>query len=148
MQDDTNQPSNQYQNPVDGQTYVAKGGWQDYQPQNPQPADPAQKVALDHIRLLTDQDTVSANLSTEQLSGYIKEVTAAIVSATNDITTPFQLMLQFELKPAEKVGLQIANQGDVNDNTLQKVYDNCLALGAPQPTSQAVAFQAMFKVNN
>lgn len=148
MQDDTNQTDNQYQNPVDGKTYVANGGWRDHQPQNPQPADPNAKVKLGGIRLLTDEATVAANLSSEDLSNYIKAVVTALEPATLEAQTPFQVMLQFELKPAEKVIIQIASQGEVGDDILQKVYDAALTVPAPQPATQPVTCQATISFNS
>lgn len=143
MQDD----NTQYQNPIDGKTYTANGGWQNYSPQNPQPADPNAKVKLEGVRLLNDQDTIAANLSTEDLSSYVKAVTTALEPVALEAKTPFQVMLQFELKPSEKATIQIASQGEVTDEILQKVYDASLSVTAPQPSAQPVSFQATVSVN-
>lgn len=146
MQDDTTQQNNQYQNPVDGKTYVADNGWKDYSPQNPQPANLDAKAVLEGVRLLTDQQTIAANLSSEQLGDYVKAVTASIEPVAQEVTTPFQVMLQFELKPNEKATIQIASQGEVGDDTLQKVYNASLSVEAPQPTQQPITFQATFSI--
>ena len=148
MQDDNTQDNSQYQNPVDGKTYVTNGQWQDYQPQNPQPVAQDSKVVLDHVRLLTDQNTVAANLSTEQLSQYIKDVTAAVTGATEETSAPFQLMLQFELSPSDTPKLQLADRGGADNTVLRKVYDAALAVTAPSPSAQALSFQVMFNVNS
>jgi hypothetical protein len=146
MQDDTTQQSNQYQNPVDGKTYVADDGWKDYSPQNPQPVNPDAKVILEGVRLLTDQQTIAANLSSEQLGDYVKAVTASIEPVVQEAATSFQVMMQFELKPNEKVVIQIASQGEVGDDTLQKVYNASLSVEAPQPTQQPISFQATYTI--
>jgi hypothetical protein len=148
MQDDSTQNNSQYQNPVDGKTYATNGQWQDYQPQNPQPVSQDSKVVLDNVRLLTDQTTVAANLSTEQLSQYIKDVTAAVTGATEGTSAPFQLILQLELSPSDTPKLQLADQGGADNTVLQKVYDATLAVTAPSPSAQALSFQVMFNVNS
>lgn len=147
MQDDTSQSSKQYQNPVDGKTYTANGGWQDYSPQNPQPAGPNARVKLGDVRLLTDQTTIAANISSEDLSNYIKAVVSALEPVAEETQTPFQVMLQFELKPAEKVSIQIASQGEVGNEILQKIYDTSLNVAAPQPSAQPIIFQATISIN-
>lgn len=147
MQDDNTQDNNQYLNPIDGKTYVTNGQWQDYQPQNPQPVAQDSKVVLDHVRLLTDQNTMSANLSTERLSQYIKDVATAVTEAVGETLTPFQIMLQFELSPSDTPKLQLADQGGADNSVLQKVYDATLAVTAPSPSAQALSFQVMFNVN-
>lgn len=146
MQDDTAQQSNQYQNPVDGKTYVADGGWKDYEPQNPQSANPDAKVILEGIRLLTDQQVIAANLTSEKLGDYVKAMTAAIEPVVQEAATPFQVMMQFKLKPNEKATVQIASQGEVGDDILQKVYDASVGVEAPQPTQQPVTFQATYSI--
>lgn len=147
MQDDTKQSNDQYYNPVDGKTYIAEDGWHDYSPQNPQPTDPNTRVKLDNVRLLTDQTTIAANVDIGDLSNYIKAIVTVLNSATSEAQTPFQLILQFELKPHETVYVQIASQGEVSDDILQKVYDAILSVESPQPRQQSIAFQSTISVN-
>ncbi len=148
MQDDSTQDSSQYHNPVDGKTYVTNGQWQYYQPQNPQPIAQDSVVVLDQVRLLTDQNTVAANLSTEQLSQYIKDITTAVTGVAGETLTPYQLMIQFELSPSDTPKLQLAYQGGADNTVLQKVYDATLNVAAPSPMTQVLSFQVMFKVNS
>jgi hypothetical protein len=110
-------------------------------------SDTASNARLDHVKLLTDENTMAANLASSQLSQYIKEVTNSIAAVTQAANTKFQLMLQFELSPSEPPKLELANKGEVDNEVLQQVHDRVVAIQAPKPSSQAVVFQAEFSIN-
>lgn len=146
MHGDITQPIDQNQaasNPAGPDDQIK---WQEYQPQVSQSAMPTGKVALDHVKLLVSQDIASENLSPEQFSDYLGKIGIAVEHALSDTTTPFQLMLQFELRPTGDIRLQIANQGDTSRDILQKIYDSCPTLAAPRPSSQPIAFQVIYKI--
>ena len=148
MQDDNQQPldDQQYHNPVDGQTYVTDGTWQTHNPASPAP-EPTGPVKLEGVRLLADEQTIAASVSTEALSQYIKSISGAVEAVAKDSPTAFELLLQFELTAEKPVSVQISNQGEVPQELLQKIYEALNTLQAPAVTGNSVPFQAHYKIN-
>ncbi len=136
----------QYHNPVDGQVYVTDGTWQTYSPASPVP-EPTGPVKLEGVRLLADEQTIAASVSTEALSQYIKSISEAVETAAKDSPTAFELLLQFELAADKPVFVQISNQGEVSQELLQKIYEALTALQAPAVSGNPVPFQAHYKIN-
>lgn len=79
MQDDSPQPQDDqhYHNPLDDQINVTDGTWQTHTPASPAP-EPIGTVKLESVRLLNDEPTFAASVSSEALSQYIKSATAAV----------------------------------------------------------------------
>lgn len=148
MQDDNQQSQDdqQYHNPVDGQTYVTDGKWQTHNPASPVP-EPTGSVKLEGVRLLADEQTIAASVSTETLSQYIKSISEAVESVAKEALTAFELLLQFELVADKPVSIQMSNQSEVSQELLQKIYEALNAIHAPAVSGNPVPFQAHYKIN-
>lgn len=110
--------------------------------------EPTESVKLEGVRLLADEQSIAASLSTEALSEYIKSVSEAIETIVKDSPTTFELLLQFELATGKPVTVQISNQGEVSQELLQKINDALLALQTPAISGDPVPFQVHYKVNS
>ena len=63
--------SEMYQNPVDGKTYVAPGGWKSYQPTQGISPQENKKVIVAGIRLLSAQNDFEERSSVVELAAYL-----------------------------------------------------------------------------
>jgi len=132
-----------YQNPVDGKTYVAPGGWNTYKPQRR--AKPiVGRVSLAGIRLLQSQAEIGARASPEDLSDFITRAHQAASEVFASYDKPATLLVQFTCRP-NTCSAQIASQGDPPRDLLQAFYDRLTRL-QPLKASGEVKFQFTLKV--
>jgi hypothetical protein len=132
-----------YQNPADKKAYTAPGGWKTYSPEEPvQPS--AEKVALDHVRLLQNQEEIAARTTVEELTSFTKLAEAAASEVFFQYEKPASLLVQFTCTPGKHV-VEIASEGEPPQDLLQAYYDKLIKM-KPLRVSGEVKFQLMLKV--
>jgi len=134
---------NEYQNPVDGKTYAAPGGWNTYQPAGGvKPT--VEKVSLEGVRLLQSQDEVGSRTTAPELAAFIDLAHKAAAEVFAAYTQPTVLMVQFTCVPG-KCPARIAYQGEPPPQLLQAYSDRLTQL-QPLRVSGEVKFQFILKV--
>jgi len=136
-------PSERYENPVDGRTYIAPGGWQAYQPKGGRT--PAQgKIRLDNVRLLSSQSEFGSNVGNEALIEYIRliEKQAAEVFGQSKAGV---VLIQVNSAP-EHQEIQLAFQGDVDELLIARFHDRLVKLGPLKVKNSPVAFQVQISI--
>ena len=132
-----------YDNPVDHKAYTAPGGWKSYAPDTP--ASPStEKVDLENVRLLQDQEEMAARTSVPDLVAFIKLAQAAASGVFARYDKAASLLVQFTCTPGKHV-VQIASQGEPPQQLLGAYYDKLAAL-EPLKVSGEVKFQFLLKV--
>lgn len=149
MQDDNQQSQDdqQYQNPLDGQTYTTDGIWQTHTPTTPAP-EPTGQVKLEGVQLLVDEQTLAASISPQALSQYIKHISIAVEAAVKESSESFELLAQFELTANIPVSIRMGNKGEATQELLQKIYEALITLPTPAVSGEPVKFQTHYKVNS
>ena len=138
-------PSERYDNPVDGRSYVAPGGWQTYKPQG-ESAQPAaqQKVRLDGVRLLSSQSEFSSSVGVQALASYIRQIenqaAGIFVSSKGGV-----VLVQVNSAP-ESQHIKLASQGEIEQALMQKFYDALMKMERLEVRNKAVAFQVQIAV--
>src|SRR5215813_1217570 len=112
-----------YDNPVDGKTYVAPGGWKLYHPDSPAQTQPdTNKVSIHRLRLLTAQKDAAARTKVEELAQFTKKVEHQAQTLLTKSDRAFELLVQFKCTPSGHE-VQMSHQGEVNQRLLQDFYD-------------------------
>lgn len=132
-----------YHNPVDQKAYTAPGGWRSYSPDTPaQPS--TQKVDLENVRLLQDQNEMAARTSVPDLAAFIQRAQAAAAAVFARYDKAAALLVQFTCTPGKHV-VQIASQGKPPQELMEAYYDKLAAL-EPLKVSGEVKFQFLLNV--
>ena len=133
----------QYDNPVDGRSYVTEGEFKTYTPEKPRDTT-WQKVVTNSIHLLTGEPDLKKRVRVEDLASFIKsaETKAYPILAKNQ--TPALILLQFDSQPNEH-DVKIASQGNPQESILQELYDAMKEL-TPLRTTGEVMFQVEIHV--
>jgi len=135
--------SERYDNPVDGRTYVAPGGWQTYKPQGgPRPAQG--KIRLDHVRLLSSQSELGSNVGEEALVQYIKQIEKQAAEVFENSKAGV-VLVQVNSAP-EHQEIQLAFQGEIDESLIATFYDRLVNLGPLKVKNRAVAFLLQLSV--
>ncbi len=135
-----------YDNPVDKKTYVAPGGWKEYQPNVPRMAEESARIHNNGVRLLTAQNEIAERTSVESLAAFIKRAETSAQTALVDVTEKATIVAQFACSPGTHQ-VQLAHQGNVTQNQLQSFYDSLLTVEPMPVTSGEVSFQLTIQVD-
>jgi hypothetical protein len=138
-------PSERYDNPVDGRTYVAPGGWQTYKPQGgaAQPA-AQQKTRLAGVRLLSSQSDFESSVGTQALATYIRQIekhAAGIFGSSKSGT----VLVQINSAPQSQ-DVKLASQGEIDRVLMQKFYDALMKMERLNVRNKPVAFQVQIAI--
>ena len=129
---------NSYNNPVDGKTYSAEGGWRTYQPESPL-LKKLEKVSLGNVRLLQGEETVGSRTTPNALAAFVQSAVKAGAAVFADQPSPAQILVQFSCLPGKHT-VQLAYDGSISSAQLQHFYDALVAL-TPLQVSDEVLFQ-------
>ena len=138
-----------YQNPVDGRTYVAQGGWQTYPPRGAAPAaetaTTARAVRLAGVRLLQAEAEMDARIEVKAFAQYTRDLETALDGAIGADPGPaFDVLVQVELTPSARPRIQMTVQppeAPVDASTLA----TRLAAVAPPEVTGPVRFIAGYR---
>jgi hypothetical protein len=128
-----------YRNPVDGETYVAPGGWHRYQPSGGTPPTTGEKVSLASVRLLQSQEEIGSRTSVKELAAFVRSAHAAAAEVFASYGKPAVLLVQFTCTPGA-CPASLASQGDPPRELLQTYYSRLKAL-PPLAVTGEVKFQ-------
>ena len=134
-----------YLNPVDGKAYVSQSGWKNYKPTNPRPRDPAQKVNLENVVLLTPEPLITDRTTTAELIVFMQEAEKLAVQSFSESGKPFRVMAQFKCEPAGH-SVRLAYQGEVTEELLQAYYTALIAIKRMPVKHDDVSFQMELSV--
>ncbi|MEM7372153.1 MAG: hypothetical protein AAF587_26280 [Bacteroidota bacterium] len=136
------------------QTYSFEMTWREagetvqYQPKG----EMAEKapIHVDHIHLLTDEETVEKNLDLNNLSDLIYTLEHAIITSLEAYPeVSGRLRLSITLHPDKEVELDLASEGfEQADDCLQAVYDALLQIEAFPSKTDPIPFQVIVNVRN
>ncbi|TMP30760.1 hypothetical protein [Pseudoalteromonas rubra] len=102
-------------------------------------------VIVKSIELLTHESVIGKNLTIKTLSGFIKELEAAV---KNSYKSPAQgeLLLQIEIKSSERFATTLKYQGNFPSEFLQKIYDNVAQISSINTKKENVKFQIHYVI--
>jgi hypothetical protein len=139
--------SENFQNPVDGKSYLAQGGWRDYHPQaDAERSTPEEKVSVDHCRLLTAQNDFAARVTVEDFGEFSKRVTRQVEIFLGQSDKTFELLVQFKCKRSGHE-VQMAHRGEADQGLLQRLYDSLITIETLRVKEDDVSFQIHFKIS-
>jgi hypothetical protein len=116
-----------YFDPVGNQTLVAPGGWRRYEPDNPKPRDPNEKVRVDQVRLITPEMEIFARTTVDDLAAFIKEAERLSKAPLGKSKTGFQLVLQLSCRP-DGFEPRIACMGEAPLEVIEEYYQALFAM--------------------
>lgn len=139
--------SHAYENPIDGKTYVADGGWQSHPPDSNSKSDALQKkVVVDHVRLLTAEAQIADRTTVEQLARFIKQLEERAISVLDKCDRACELLLQIRCLPEGHDVLAIKNQGEVPRELTEELTGALKQIEMLPVSKQEVLFQMALKV--
>jgi len=139
----TDDDDEKYKNPLDGKTYV--GGWRTYEPKMRRPEDPARKIILEEVRLLTSQAHITQRTTTVELIAFLQQAERLADESLGNSGRSFRVMVQFTCEPAGHT-IRLAHHGDATEALLTTYYA-ALVAAKPLAVSHAdVCFQLEFSV--
>ncbi|MBI2363319.1 MAG: hypothetical protein HYV15_08070 [Elusimicrobia bacterium] len=134
-----------FQNPVDGKTYSAKGGWATVLPERPAGRAPDPVAELERIVLLTGPEEAEGALSSGELAAYAKDLEVAVrMHFKRQAPGPgAELVVQLELAPGAAPAIRA--RGDALAERLPGLCELAAVVPAP-PAQGPLAFQLEFTV--
>ena len=126
MTDDRPSSDEVFQNPVDGRTYVAPGGWSEHSPDEGRTPERAGGITLGSVTLLAAEAEIERQTSTEDLGAFIQEVVRLAEEPLCNSGKPFQVMVQFTCRP-DGHEVEIAFHGEAPQERLQQYFDALVA---------------------
>lgn len=134
-----------YDNPVDGRTYTAPGGWNEYRPGTGTKVDaPQGKVRTQHVRLLNAQSDYEGNVSVPAMAELIKRVEreagAAFANAPKG-----SVLVQINCAPGSQT-VKLGSQGNIDRALMQAFYDRLVKLERLPVKDKEVAFQVLITI--
>jgi hypothetical protein len=110
-----------YRNPVDGKTYVARSSWKNYEPKTRRPDDPARKVNLEQVVLLTPQPRITERTTTVELIAFLREAEKLADQSFGTSGKSFRVMAQFKCEPGGHA-VKLTHQGEATQELLDHYY--------------------------
>jgi hypothetical protein len=135
-----------YHNPVDGKTYVAEGGWRQHEPRKQNEALTSGPVALKEVRFLSSDQDFGANVSTESLARFIRDVHSRVQTHLGSCTRPAELLVQYTLHPEERPQVSMAAKGALEQKQLQKVHEALETIEPLHSRAVELSFQIHFLI--
>ncbi len=141
-----------YRNPVDGQEYVAPGGWRAYGSSSTASAvaaDPNAPVQPAGITLLQDQDEMAARIAVEDLGSYVQRVHDLLRNELGGGArgAEYDILVQIEIVPLREARPSLAARPPAAaPSELESVATHLKALQPPEVHGEPVRFQMAFKV--
>ena len=132
-----------YKDPIDGREYRAE--WRTYQPKDGVKESDG-PVNLLSSRLLSTQQEFDNNVSLETLSEFMKATQANIEKHIGTPSTEFELLINTTLFLDKDPEFEIASQGEVTKEQLQKIHDGLAKMKGLKTKSGALKYQAHYKV--
>ena len=146
MKNEPDPSETRYYNPADGKTYVAEGGWETYFPDEPRPPSAVgQKVWLEEILLLEDQNVMAANTSVTELAAFCKQAEALVVQIISNAANPGELLVQFTCQPGSH-HVEIAYKVELERVLLQQLHSSLAKLEPLSVAKNSIEFQLRFAV--
>ena len=137
-----------YHNPVDGLDYYSEGGWESYEPVEPQKKETGGATDLKEIVLLSGQSEVEGRVDVGKLTTYTKAMEAAVEGyfSEQEASAGQDFLVQIELSPEGLSDLKMASKPGIPDEILQGLYDKLLDIPVPAVTEGAIKFQIVFSI--
>ncbi|NRA37116.1 MAG: hypothetical protein HRU15_03165 [Planctomycetes bacterium] len=134
-----------YENSVDGKTYVAEGGWKTYESQNPK-AITKDKIHLESMRLLTSENEIVKFITISDLSAFVKIAESIVQESGDNLLGPGKLLVQFDCsKDVNRV--KLAQKGEAQGEQLQPIYDALSKMDALLGKDGNISFQMVVNIN-
>lgn len=137
-----------YQNPIDGLSYEAEGGWYHYSPNSSQDRMSDEPVRMGEMILLTSESELAARVRVNELAGY----TLAIEKSVKEHFTGVEqragqdLLLEFKIQSDDQVKLGMALRPWTDSNHLNELSQCLLRLPSPEVNQGSIRFQVVFKL--
>lgn len=134
-----------YHNSVDGKAYIADE-WKTYKPDNPREMG-VKKVEYSSIRLLSSDQELSVNTSTEELAEYIKVIETEANIAFRESSSDGIILLQISLTPDKEPEYKILYKGNIANEEMQGLYGRLINIDAIKVEVSQISFQVQLIVN-
>ena len=102
-------------------------------------------VIVKSIELLTHESVIDKNLTIKDLTGFIKELEAAVKNSYKS-TEQGELLLQIEIKSSERFATIFKYQGNLSTEFLQKIYDNIAQVSSINTKKENIKFQVHYVI--
>jgi hypothetical protein len=131
-----------FYNPFSGKTTINNI----YLPEKTNTVDPTANVIMDYIQLITPEDTVGENITTDELASFCKEIEKITKQAFIQNNSEFKLMLQVTINPKKTYKIEIATNVEVSKAILQELYNDLQTLPPTYSKSDSIIFLVAFTV--
>ena len=102
-------------------------------------------VIVKSIELLTHESVIDKNLTIKALTGFIKELEAAVKNSYKSAEQG-ELLLQIEIKSSERFATTFKYQGNLSTEFLQKIYDNIAQIISINTKKENIKFQVHYVI--
>ncbi len=133
-----------YHNPIDGMAYTAD--WKTYSSES-EVKNANERVVTDEIRLLSPEDEFEKNTTAEELVAFIDFIDKALEISVENSKDSGSIILQVTINHRMPPKYQIAYEGSLEQEILQKFYDEISKLSL-QTKVGSVVFQLAYTVND
>jgi len=103
------------------------------------------RVEVQTIRLLSTEEIIAANISTEKLVSLIKQVEAIVFEEFQHANANGQIVYKLALNNKSALSLEIRQQGEFDNKNLQTTYDKIKRLDYKSNTEQ-ISFEIEFTI--
>ena len=134
--------STRYWNPIDSKTYVARWRW--YRPNAFRKQ--VGRAALQHVRLLSEQDTFEREIGVDSLVALCKRIEHTVSGVVETNTGAYDLIVETTVRPRGQPGFQLATKGQALVEELQRIQDALGAQSAVNTRGAELKFQMVFRI--
>ncbi len=131
-----------FKDPVDGTEYHAD--WKTYQPKDGIKERADRAVQIGSARLLSTQEEFEKNLSVKTLADFMKATHANIEFSIGIPSSNFELLVNTTLSKDHDPAFEIASQGEVANELLQKIHDGLSKMKGLKTKSDTIKYQTHY----
>jgi hypothetical protein len=137
-----------YQNPIDGLSYEAEGGWNRYSPIIEDDQDGEQPHRIREVILLTSDSELAARVGISALAEYIQGIEEAVKAhfATCATQSGQDLLLEFELHTDSPISIGMALRPWREFDHLEQLRCHLLERPTPKVSQSSIKFQVIFQL--
>jgi hypothetical protein len=137
-----------YQNPIDGLSYEAEGGWYHYSPNSFPDRMSDEPVRMGEMILLTSESELAARVQVNDLAEYSLAIEKSVIEHFTSVEQGAgqDLLLEFKIQSDGPVKLGMALRPWTDNNHLNELSQRLLRLPSPEVNQDSIRFQVVFKL--
>jgi hypothetical protein len=134
-----------YVSPIDGETFIAPGGWNMYHPDTPAIAATNGRVKVADIRLLTSQADIAARVSVKDMAAFIREIERCTENVLADHADQTQILMRLRCKP-QGHDVTLSGRGDTPQQLMEAIFKIVSQLPPVSVSEGEVVFEFSLEV--